>query len=68
MHTFKGNRGTTFHYNADLSGKVIITRPFGNGLIETIEVPAADIADFVKNLFDQLLEMAREASEDERLP
>ena len=42
MHSYKGKQGTTFHYNSDFGGGVIIVR---DGL-ETI-IPATDILEFV---------------------
>lgn len=42
MHTLTANRGTTFNYNSDFSGAVIISR--GD---KTIEIPAEDLLEFV---------------------
>ncbi len=43
MHTLTTARGTTFHYNSDLSGDVIIVSP---GYMDTT-VPAICLLEFV---------------------
>ncbi len=43
MHTFRGNGGTTFNYNSDFSGEVIINDINGND----VKVEGSDILEFV---------------------
>ncbi len=45
MHSLDGPEGTTFHFNGDLSGKVLVVvparRPISDG--REVEVPVADL-------------------------
>lgn len=42
-HTYNGSKGTRFHYNSDLSGKILIVKkPQGEMLI-----PIEDLVDFI---------------------
>lgn len=43
MHTFEGNEGTTFNYNSDLSGEVIIKDVNNN----EVKVEGSDILEFI---------------------
>lgn len=44
-HAFKAEQGTTFHYNSDMSGSILVVDPSRKELY----IPAQDILDFVAN-------------------
>lgn len=48
MHYYDAKGGTGFNYNEDFSGQVtIITKPDATGSTKRIEIPAADLIQFV---------------------
>ncbi len=46
MHTVSCDKGTVFHYSADLSGSVVINLPNR----EELQVPVVDILEFAAEI------------------